>query len=156
MKLTSPAFCDKNPVPARYTCKEPVCSPPLEFLDVPETAKSLLVLVEDLDEARQFVHWLVYNIPPRTTHIPEGKMCPEAKQGLSGNAQVGYVPPCPDEFSGIHRFSFTLYALDTLLDLPDDADRAIVLQAMDGHIIRQATLVGVAAGNQVASALSYH
>ena len=50
--------------------------------------------------------------------------------------------PAPPSGHGTHHYFFHLYALDT----PDRAeplpDRAAVLEAMDGHIIEQARVVG--------------
>jgi len=154
MKLTSPAFADKQPLPAQYTCKGQNCSPPFEFIDSPPGTKGFVLLAEDLDDPRQRVHWLIFNIPGNTTHIAEGKKPDGAVEGICNDATKGYQGPCPKYFGGIHRFSFVLYALDTLLNVPDDADRAVILQAMDGHIISQSQLLGVSEGDQVESQLS--
>jgi Raf kinase inhibitor-like YbhB/YbcL family protein len=154
MKLTSPAFADKQPLPEQYTCKGHNCSPPLEFIDIPSGTKSFVLLAEDLDDARQRVHWLLFNIPGNTSYIAEGKIPEHAVEGICNDATKGYQGPCPKFFGGIHRFSFVLYALDTLLDVPGDADRAVILQAMDGHIISQSQLLGVSEGDQVVSQLA--
>jgi Raf kinase inhibitor-like YbhB/YbcL family protein len=154
MKLTSPAFADKQPLPAQYTCKGQNCSPPFEFIDIPAGTASFVLLIEDLDDAAQRVHWLLFNIPGTTTHISEGKVPEGSLEGICQDATRGYQGPCPKFFGGIHRFSFVLYALDNILDVPADADRAVILQAMDGHIIRQSQLLGISEGDQVASALS--
>jgi Raf kinase inhibitor-like YbhB/YbcL family protein len=154
MKLTSPAFADKQPLPEQYTCKGQNCSPPLEFIDIPSGTRSFVILAEDLDDANQRVHWLLFNIPGQTTHIPEGKIPNEAIEGICNDATKGYQGPCPKYFGGIHRFSFVLYALDTMLNVPGDADRAVILQAMDSHIITQSQLLGVSEGDQVESHVS--
>lgn len=156
MKLTSPAFADKQPIPAQYTCKGANCSPPFEFIDTPTSTVSFVLLIEDLDESSQRVHWLVYNIPGKTTHVNEGKLPDDSLEGVSTDGAKGYQGPCPKYFGGVHRFSFTLYALDTFLTVPQDADRAIILQAMDGHIINQSKLLGVSEGDQVETPMSVH
>ena len=154
MKLTSPAFADRQPIPEQYTCKGENCSPPFEFLDVPKGTLSFVFLAEDMDAPDQCVHWLLYNLPATTTFIPESKSPEGAMEGLCLGGKNGYQAPCPKFFSGIHRFTFTLYALDAILEVPRDADRTIILQAMDGHIISQSQLTGVAEGDQVASTIT--
>ena len=135
---------------------------------MPSEAQSLLLLVYDLDAGAEsgastplgFAHWMVYDIPPSTTGYPE-EMGPGdtledgALQGSNDFAQfasegdtfpggapiklVGYDGPCP---GSKHRYAFTLYALDTVLGLPGAATMAQVLEAMEGHILTQAEVVG--------------
>ena len=118
MKLTSPAFADKIPLPLQYTCKGENVSPPLEFIDVPKEAVSLVLILQDVDSDTERVHWLVYNISADVTHFDEGKIPEDATRGLCHKDKVGYDGPCPATFMGVHRFCFRLYALDTVLDLP--------------------------------------
>jgi Raf kinase inhibitor-like YbhB/YbcL family protein len=154
MKITSPAFADKIPVPVQYTCKGENVSPPLEFIDVPKEAKSLVVIVEDFDSPDKRVHWLVYNIPGDCTHFNEGKSSKDAMQGICSDGVPGYQGPCPKQFKGIHRFSFRLIALDSML--PDNplADGAEIQKRMGAHILDSAELIGVAEGEQVSESVS--
>src|SRR5690606_33654796 len=122
MKITSPAFADKQPVPEQYTCKGINVNPPLEFLDTPKESKSFVILVEDIDSSNQWIHWLVYNIPADVSFFEEGTIPKGSVDGICNGGTRGYEGPCPKYFSGIHRYSFTLYALDIVLTVPDDAD----------------------------------
>lgn len=149
MRITSPVFSHDEPVPAKYTCKGPNVSPPLEFHDVPTNAKTLVLLVEDLDSLNNWIHWLVYNIPADAKGLSEGELPEGAVDGVCNGGTHGYEGPCPKYFSGIHHYRFMLYALDVRLDLPDSADSKVVLENMENHILSTAMLVGVATGDQV-------
>jgi phosphatidylethanolamine-binding protein (PEBP) family uncharacterized protein len=53
----------------------------------------------------------------------------------------GECGPCPPP--GIHRYFFKLYALDMTLALPPTSKRKVVDGAIKGHIIADATLMGM-------------
>lgn len=139
MRLTSPAFAYGRMIPPRFTCDGGDVSPPLRLEDLPDGAVSLALLVEDPDApGGTWVHWLAYDIEPRE-EIVEGV----AGLGTSGRnswRRRGYGGPCPP--SGIHRYVFRVFALDTALDLAEDLDRKAVERAMAGHVIEEATLMG--------------
>lgn len=149
MKLTSPAFASRQPVPVQNTCNGPNSSPPLEFIDIPKGTKSLALVVEDIDSSNHWIHWLVYNIPPDTTHFDEGSAPEGAVDGICNGGTSGYEGPCPKYFKGVHRYSFMLYALDTVLSVPPMADIKVIEQEMRGHILETAELIGVAEGEMV-------
>jgi Raf kinase inhibitor-like YbhB/YbcL family protein len=149
MKITSPAFADKIPVPLQYTCKGQNQSPPFEFLDVPKETKSLALIIEDIDSPNHRIHWLVYNIPGNVTHFDEGKIPEGAINGICNDGNIGYQGPCPRDFTGVHHFCFRLYALDTLLQIPSTADMKAVQAGMEGHILAKAEMVGVEEGEGV-------
>lgn len=145
MKLTSPVFEHNGSIPAKYTCDGEDINPPLQVSDVPESAQSLVLVMDDPDVPesvradRMWVHWVVYDIPPDTTDIPEGKRPPGIEgQGTSGD--LGYHGPCPPDRE--HRYFFKLYALDTMLDLSEGVSKAEVEQAMQGHVLDHAELIG--------------
>lgn len=146
MKITSPAFAAKLPVPTQYTCKGQNVSPPLEFIDVPKEARSLVLIMDDLDSPNHRIHWLVYNIPGDCSHFDEGEHDASALEGISHMGLQGYEGPCPKDFRGIHHFSFRLYALDSILEIPGPADATMVLSQMDQHVLASAELVGVVEG----------
>jgi Raf kinase inhibitor-like YbhB/YbcL family protein len=153
MKITSPAFADKIPLPVVYTCSGSDQSPPLEFLDVPKEAKSLVLLVEDIDAEKPLFHWLVYNIPAEVTHFDEGKTPTDAIEGICNSGEPGYKGPCPKLFTGIHRYCFRLYALDAMLQIPAVADAPAVLAEIEGHILDKAELLGVAEGEKISESI---
>lgn len=148
MKLTSSAFSDGETVPSKYSCDgDRFLSPPLEFKDVPKESKSLILIMEDPDvpkeirEDRLFVHWVLYNISPDTKTIDEGESV--GMVGLNTRGEARYTGPCPpSEYEpSEHRYIFTLYALDTILDL-EEATKESILQASQDHVLDTAVLMG--------------
>ena len=153
MRITSPAFADKIPLPAQYTCNGPNTSPPFEFIDVPKGTISLVLIVEDIDSGNNWIHWLVYNIPGNVSHFDEGKIPEGAIDGVCNGGARGYDGPCPKKFKGIHRYCFRLYALDTMLDVPADSDSRVIVDHMQGHILEKAELLGIAEGEQISESV---
>jgi Raf kinase inhibitor-like YbhB/YbcL family protein len=146
MKLQSNAFTEGAAIPDKYSREGGNASPPLAWNGVPKNAKSLALVVDDPDAAGgDFVHWLVYNIPPEMTHFEEGasaamRLPDGARQGKNGFGQTGYGGPQPP--SGTHRYVFHLYALDSKLELPPGATRAQLDHAMHGHEIEECSHTG--------------
>lgn len=146
LSLTSPAFAHHTRIPRAYTCDGDDISPPLKIAGVPAGAKALVLIMDDPDVPKHlrpdgmWDHWVVWNIPPTTTEIPEGK----EPQGVGGNnswGRTGYGGPCPPDRE--HRYFFKLYALDTMLQLPAGASKKEAEKALQGHILAQAELVGL-------------
>ena len=140
--LTSPAFADGAAIPKRFTCDGDNVSPPLEWAAAPAAALSLALIVTDPD-ARDFVHWVVYDMDVSATGgLQAGwSTTPDAApQGRTSFGKVGWGGPCPP--SGSHHYRFRLLALDTLLDLPAGPSADAVLSAAEGHVLGEATLTG--------------
>ena len=141
MRITSPAFKEGERVPKQYTCEGPNINPPLAFYEVPQNAKSLVLMVEDPEaEAKPWVHWLVYNIPAQASGFEEGSIAEGSVQGICNGGTYGYEGPCPPEKPSTYLFK--LYALDIMLDVPANADRKYVLKEIEGHVVGEATLKG--------------
>jgi Raf kinase inhibitor-like YbhB/YbcL family protein len=149
LSITSPAFGAGERIPARYTCEGEDISPPLEFAGIPEGTRSLVLIVDDPDAPdpkapkRIWVHWLIYNLSPETTRLEEGAsghLPGGAKEGVNDSGEIGYGGPCPP--IGVHRYYHRLYALDC--ELPDlgAPNRATLEEAMRGHVIASAELMG--------------
>jgi len=139
MKLISPAFKDGQTIPAAYTCDGADRIVPLEIIDVPKNAVSLALVMDDPDAPMgTWDHWVVWNIPPDTKKIDAQ---PQGIAGKNSWGRLNYGGPCPP--SGTHRYFFKLYALDAMLDLPAGSNKSSLLQAMKGHIIAEATLMGL-------------
>jgi Raf kinase inhibitor-like YbhB/YbcL family protein len=145
MKLTSPAFAAGDRIPSQFTCDGANKNPPLSFENVPAEARSLVLIMDDPDAPEDLVpggvfdHWVVFNIPPKTAGAKEGEMLP-GTHGANGAGQPTYTGPCPPD--GEHRYFFRLYALDTQLALKKGASKQAVLEALDGHAIAEAELLG--------------
>lgn len=142
MELSSPAFIHNATLSSKYTCDGENRSPPLQISGVPSGAKSLALIHDDPDAPMgTWVHWLLWNIDPKTRDIPEGSVPPGAIEGTTSFRKTGYGGPCPP--SGTHRYFFKLYALDALLDLPPSANKAKLEKALKGHTLAQAELIGL-------------
>ena len=140
MVLSSTAFENNGTIPSVYTCDGSDISPPLTITNVPKNTQSLALIVEDPDAPVGVVtHWTVWNIPPQKSQFDKGEKI-EFPQGMTVFGTIGYGGPCPP--SGIHRYFFKLYALDTVLDLVNGSTKDSLIQAMDGHILKQTTLMG--------------
>jgi Raf kinase inhibitor-like YbhB/YbcL family protein len=144
-ELTSTAFGAEGVIPDRYSCKGEDVSPELSWGDPPDGTQSLAIIFEDPDaSARGWVHWVIYGIPAGVHHIAEAvEDGPVTDSGMvHGSSNFGtmdYRGPCPPQDS-THRYVFTLYALDTELDLEPGANEPELLAAMDGHILTQTVL----------------
>lgn len=142
MEIKSPVFINNEEIPFKYSCDGQNISPPLSFKDIPQNAKSLALTVEDPDAPRGlFVHWIVWNINPKTEGFKEGSVPDEAFQGVSGAGKAGYIGPCPP--SGTHRYFFKLYALNRVLDLEKDSNMEAFQKAINDCVIGKAELMGL-------------
>ena len=140
MKLTSPAFGHNGKIPSEYTCDGSDTSPELNIADIQKNAKSLVLINDDPDApVGIWDHWIVFNIPPTTAKISKGEE-PTGVGGKNSWSRTGYGGPCPP--SGVHRYFFKLYALDTELGLKEGATKKEIEAAMKGHILAQAELIG--------------
>ena len=140
--ITSPAFKDGEKIPSKYTCDGENINPELNIEGIPEGTKSLVLIVDDPDAPMgNFLHWLVFNIPPETKLIEENSIPQEAKLGKNDFGKTSYGGPCPPY--GQHRYYFKLYALDTVLDLENGATLNEVKSAMRNHILAEAELLGL-------------
>lgn len=153
LTLTSSAFQSGGSIPSRFTCDGENVNPPLSISGVPEGARSLALLVDDPDIPEEvkgslgkdvFDHWVLFNISPETVAIGEGQVPEGAIEGANGSGESAYTGACPPkQFEPKeHRYFFKLYALDVMLDLPEGAQKDAVEQAMEGHILGQAELMG--------------
>lgn len=146
MTLSSPAFSHEGDIPARHTCDGANLSPPLVFAGIPTGTASLVLLCDDPDASGGvWDHFVLFNLSPGTPGLPEGlhaaAQYPDGSlSGRNSWGRCGYGGPCPPQ--GVHRYYFTLYALDAPLDLPAGATKGEVLRACKGHILASATLMG--------------
>ncbi len=150
LQLSSPEFADQGEIPARHTCEGQDISPPLRFSGVPAGAQSLVLIVDDPDAPdprapkTTWVHWVLYNLPPGTSELPEGITSADLPvgtlEGLNDWKRTGYGGPCPP--IGRHRYFHKLYALDAPLPDLHAPAKAMLEQAMSGHVLATAELVG--------------
>lgn len=148
MTISSPVFLNNENIPEKYTCDGENINPPLSIGDVPADAATLALIVFDPDvEGGGFTHWVVWNINPELAEIDEDSVPPESAQGITDFETRGYGGPCPP--SGTHRYFFTVYALDTVLELSPNSTKDDLEQAMIGNVLEKAELAGLYSRNTV-------
>lgn len=145
--LIESAFKSQQPIPSKYTCDGENISPPLKFSQVPSGAKSLVLIVDDPDAPRgTFDHWIVWNLPPNLKELTEdapelARLSPAPVQGVNGYGKSYYHGPCPPAGKP-HHYHFKLYALNSILSLPEGSTKQEVEDALEEFVIAQAELVG--------------
>jgi Raf kinase inhibitor-like YbhB/YbcL family protein len=143
-KLTSLAFEEGKPIPAKYTCNGENVSPALSWSGVPKTTKCFAIIMDDPDAPMgTWVHWVMYNIPDTVIRLKESLSVKQinAVEGVNSANEMGYYGPCPP--GGTHRYVFKLYALDKLLPQKERMGKEELLEAMKGHILSETTLTGL-------------
>jgi Raf kinase inhibitor-like YbhB/YbcL family protein len=174
LTLSSSAFDSGAGIPLRYaqrtfgaaggwtvTCPGENVSPPLDWTNVPPGTESLTITCLDhidlcekceplAPQDRAWPHWGIYNIAPTSGDLPAGQPAePSLPDGtvqvVNGYGEVGYGGPCPPP-GHTHTYVFTLYALDTTLDLPERVQVEDLITAMEGHILAHAELQGTFLG----------
>jgi len=148
--ITSPVFSHNGEIPTRHTCDGEDISPALEWSGLPEGTKSIALIVDDPDAPDPaapkmvWVHWVLYNIPPSATGLPEDVKPQDlpsgTKEGLNDWKRTGYGGPCPP--IGRHRYFHKLYALDVVLPELGKPTKRDLEKAMEGHILAEVELVG--------------
>ncbi len=146
MEIRTGAFTPGSAIPAKYTCSGEDISPSLSWSGVPQGTKSLALIVDDPDApSGTFVHWVVYNLPPKTSHfddaVPKGTSMPGGGlQGRNDFGHDGYGGPCPPPGSP-HHYRFRLFALNSQIS-PQSSKGPEVEQAMKDHILASVELTG--------------
>ncbi len=148
--LTSTSFANGGAIPPRHTCDGDDRSPPLAWSGIPDGTRSLALIVDDPDAPdpaapkRTWVHWVLWDIPPDATALPEGVSdagLPKGTHvGVNDSHRKGYGGPCPP--IGRHRYFHKLYALDTVIGKLAEPTKARLLAAMEGHVLAGAELMG--------------
>ena len=161
MILTVEGFPDGGDVPVKYSQAAPGVatgeglSPAIGWTNVPAGTQSYFLNMHDMDLARNKTtddqaHWVVWNIPPTATGLPEG--VPKGPKLANGAFQISatgqmYRGPGAGANGPKHHYVFELYALDTTIDVQPAADafetRANVMKAIQGHILAKAVYGGL-------------
>lgn len=145
MKVSSPAFNEGSFIPPKFTCDGEDLSPPLNFGNVPADAKELVLVIDDPDAPNgNWNHWLIWGLEPSLTRIKENELPHKAILGSNDFKRLKYGGPCPPSgiSPGTHRYFIKLYALDTNLTLAEGSSRTLLLEAIKGHVIEEAQLMG--------------
>jgi len=149
LRIHSPAFAHGGEIPSKYSCEGHDIAPPLAWDGIPPDTRSLVLIMDDPDAPdpaaprMTWVHWLLYNLPPECSGLPEGAsttLPAGTEEGINDWQRTGYGGPCPP--LGRHRYFHKLYALDTVLSGLNKPTKAQLESAMQGHVLAQAELLG--------------
>ena len=148
LSLKSSSFVGDAIPPKCSSCgHQDGASPELSWSAAPQHTQSFALIAFDRDSpfGFKFTHWVIYDIPPEKRELPDdvpkqAQLPDGSRQGVNDYERTGYVGPCPPH--GVHHYVFTVYALDTKLDLPPPASKKQVQNAMKGHILASGELVG--------------
>ena len=148
MRLESPAFRDGAPIPAAHSRVGGDVSPPLTWTGPPAGTRSFALVCDDPDAPRgTWVHWVLWNVPASAGSLVAGAGSSETPDGggVHGSSDFGerrWGGPAPPRGHGVHHYRFHLYALDAEPKLKSGATRAELDDAMKGHVLAEAKLVG--------------
>src|SRR5215471_242183 len=146
-ELTSSAFGQNGSIPKEYSCDGSDTSVPLKWQGAPQATQSFALIADDPDAPRgTWVHWVLYDLPVAVHELPAGMgqdptLQNGAKQGKNDFGKIGYGGPCPPS-GPAHRYYFKLYALDQMTSLRPQATKQQLLDAIKGHVLGQAELMG--------------
>ena len=142
--IESSAFINGGEIPKKYGYKYDNVSPPIKIQGVPADANSLALIMDDPDAMKAvgkvWVHWLVWNIDPKTLEISEGSIPSGSAEGKTDFDEIGYGGPAPPDKR--HTYVFKLFALKTKLELKQGSTKAQLENSMNGKILDQAILKG--------------
>lgn len=143
MIIKSRAFTNNGFIPTEHTGFGDDISPELTIINAPDETISFAIVLDDLDVPlrKSFNHWIVWNIP-KTEVIPEGLSEINAIQGIAWGKNRYRGPKQPFFIKKEHRYVFTVYALDRMLNISEKSNKKALLSAMNGHILTDATLIG--------------
>ncbi|MGI6153967.1 MAG: YbhB/YbcL family Raf kinase inhibitor-like protein [Christensenellaceae bacterium] len=147
LTVTSPAFENDGAIPIKYTGRGEDLSPELRLSEIDPGAKSIAIIMDDVDHPLPYYnHWVIWNIPVMPVipeAIPRGAQVATLNGAVQGRGygKHRYRGPKPP-FNWSHRYQFNVYVLDTLLDLPAKTKKNALLDAMEGHILQQGFLTG--------------
>jgi Raf kinase inhibitor-like YbhB/YbcL family protein len=161
--FTDAPFEHAGSIPIDHTGDGADVSPPLAWTAPPEGTESLILVVDDPDAPGpgSVTHWVVYNLPPVVTTVPRDyrpdasrlvDADPVAHAGVNDFGDQGYSGPCPPPGKE-HRYLFSIYALDTVLDLAPEPGPMQVVAAMMNHVLDKAVRIGTYRRDENASAV---
>jgi Raf kinase inhibitor-like YbhB/YbcL family protein len=150
LEVSTLAFADHAPIPARYTADGEGVSPPLQWQGVPANAASLVLIVEDADAPTSdpLVHAIVVDLPPGDGGLPEGAIKSSGHEGQhvhegrNSYLRAAWLPPDPPPGHGEHRYAFQLFALGAGEAFKGTPGRDDVLDAIRERGIASGLLVG--------------
>lgn len=151
IELSSPAFAKYARLPERFTADGEGVSPPLVWGPLPAGTRSLAMIVEDPDAPtpEPLVHAVIAGLAADVHRLGEGEIAADGAGdgatdvGRNSFRREGWLPPDPPTGHGSHDYVFQLFALDTVLELPENPGRSAVVAAMAGRVLAVGVLVGI-------------
>lgn len=144
LRLTSSSFKDQETMPDIHSYGGGNKSPALEIHNSPKGTVSLALIMHDPDAIRRdYLHWIVWDIPPETTVIAENAAPEHATVGMNDSGKAEYMGAAPPAGTGVHHYIFDLYALNVRLELPPDTDRQTIEALIATHLIEKTELAGL-------------
>ncbi len=141
MEVKSTSFKNNGNIPSKYTCDGDNVNPPLIIEDIPENTKSIAIIMDDPDAPSEtFTHWIVWNIKPEGDKLTIEENSKPGVEGINDFNKTGYGGPCPP--SGIHRYFFRIYALNSELNLEENSGRVELENQIKKHRIEESVLMG--------------
>lgn len=141
--LQSTSFDNGNQIPYLYTCKGEDRSPAFSWANAPPQTKSFVLMTEDPDApAGIWYHWIIFNIPSKTKFIVENEIPENSVIGKNSWGKNQYNGPCPPP-GKVHHYIFTLYAIDTMLDLPKDTPISVIKDQLRTHTLATTSMTGL-------------
>jgi Raf kinase inhibitor-like YbhB/YbcL family protein len=144
LSITSPAFADGAPIPARYTCQGDDIPPPLAWSASAGPAGLALVVDDANAPGGQFVHWIVTGIASGPGSTADGQTPANGSSAPNSTGKDGYFGPCPPAGTGVHHYRFSLYQLPAAFQLPQGSGGAQAAQAIAQAATAQAQVTGTA------------
>lgn len=132
-----------------FGCEGGNLSPQLSWSGAPEGTEAFAITAYDPDAptGSGWWHWQIINIPKNTTELPAGagdlskNLFPEGSVQISNDYGVnGFGGACPPQGHGVHRYQFTIHALSTTLELPENASGALTGYMINAHSLASSTI----------------
>ena len=126
-------------------------SPSVQWGDVPQGTRSfVLSIVDRHPAARNWVHWIVINIPHSLREITERASGDRLKMPLGSMelrnsfGDLGYGGPCPPKNSGAHEYAISVIALGVeALPLGPYSTLEECEGEMHGNVLSRASALGI-------------
>ncbi len=138
-------FDDGGSIPKRCTCDGEDLSPALEWSEEPKGTESFALILDDPDApGGTWTHWIFWDVPAHVHSLPEGfRAGTVGSSGKNDFGRPGYGGPCPPKGGGVHRYYFTLYAVDRpAVGLPPGSRRQELERALKGRVLAQTRYLG--------------
>jgi len=145
MLLMSSAFKNGENLPKKYTCDGQDVNPSLQWENAPAGTKSFALIVDDPDAPNGvWVHWIVFNISPSISKLDENVSIDKlsgVKQGSNSSNKISFQGACPPKGHGVHHYNFTLYALNTIVNLQEGCSKSDLLNAIEDHVLEKVQIM---------------